>query len=122
FNLVFFISVTSVLLQGTTLSWMARRLGVSVAPDRRRLDAAFETDDQVHAEQRILQVQSGAFSAGRRIVELNLPSRVTILSIERDGRFVLPNGSTRLAAGDRVQVLAPDKSSLEELRALGWSE
>ncbi|RYY67603.1 MAG: potassium/proton antiporter [Chitinophagaceae bacterium] len=122
FNLVFFISVTSVLLQGTTLSPVARLLGVSVPANRRRLDAAFETEDQVHGEQRVLHIPPGARSAGRRIVELSLPPRVTILSIEREGRFVLPNGSTRLAVGDRVQVLAPDHSALTELRRLGWED
>ncbi|RYY41644.1 MAG: potassium/proton antiporter [Chitinophagaceae bacterium] len=122
FNLVFFISVTSVLLQGTTLSLVARWLGVSVDPNRRRQDAAFETEDQVHAQQRVLHIIPGAASAGKRIVELDLPSRITVLSIEREGRFVLPNGSTLLAEGDKVQVLAPDQPSLEALQTLGWHE
>ena len=122
FNLVFFISVTSVLMQGTTLSYVANLLGVSVPASRRRLDAAFESEDQVLAEHRVLYIPPGARSVGQRIVELSLPARLTILSIERDGRYLLPNGSTRLAAGDRLQVVAPDEVTLHGLRRLGWEE
>ncbi|HWJ92242.1 MAG TPA: potassium/proton antiporter [Flavisolibacter sp.] len=121
FNLVFFISVTSVLLQGTTLSFVAKLLHVSVpAAVKRRTDFDFEAGDNIKSDMQEVTLNEGAIAAGRRIVELNIPSTVNILAIKRGHVFIAPNGSTKLAAGDILHVLAEDSNSLERfLEALG---
>lgn len=116
FNLVFFISVSSVLLQGTTLSYVAKLLHV-VVPEKvkRRVGFDFESGDNIKSEMKQLQLAPTASAVGKKIVELNIPATVNILAINRGDVFIVPNGSTRLMANDVLHVLAEDRQSLEVL-------
>jgi cell volume regulation protein A len=119
FNLVFFISVTSVLLQGTTLSYVAKLLHVSVpASLKRKLGFDFEAGDAIKSDLKEIVLPEGSIAAARRIVELKIPSTVTIVAIKRSNVFIAPNGSTKLMNGDVLFVLAEDKNSLDGFRSL----
>jgi cell volume regulation protein A len=116
FNLVFFISITSVILQGTTLSFVAKFLHVTVpAKAKRRIGLDFETTDHIKSEMRQIVVDNSSSSIGQQIVSLRLPSTINILAIKRGDVYIAPNGSTRLQAGDILYVLAEDRRSLERL-------
>ncbi len=116
FNLVFFISVTSVLLQGTTLSFVARVLHVAVpATVKRRIGFDFEAGDAIKSEMQEIFLPEESKAVGKRIVELHIPTTVNILAIKRSDVFIAPNGSTKLMAGDILHILAEDKRSLEGL-------
>lgn len=116
FNLVFFISVTSVLLQGTTLSFVAKLLHVTVpAKAKRRVGLDFETTDHIKTELQELIITGGSTAIGKRIVEIGTPATVNILAIKRGDVYIAPNGSTRLSENDILTVLAEDKESLEKL-------
>jgi cell volume regulation protein A len=121
FNLVFFISITSVLLQGTTLSYVAKLLHVDVpAKAKRRVGLDFESTDAIKSEMLKIILAEDSTAAGKRIVELSIPATVTILAIKRNNVFIAPNGSTKLLAGDILHVLAENKQSLSVLgEALG---
>jgi potassium/hydrogen antiporter len=114
FNLVFFISVSSVLLQGTTLSYVAKLLGV-VLPDKvKKKDLlGVEYFDKIKGTMKELLVTETSTAAGRRIVELNIPYSVHIMAIRRERHFIQPIGSTQIVAGDTLYLLADDEASLE---------
>jgi cell volume regulation protein A len=116
FNLVFFISVTSVLLQGTTLSYVARLLHVAVPASVKRKEFDFEAGDAIKSDLQEIILPDNSTSAGKRIVELQLPSTVNIVAVKRGNVFIAPNGSTKLMSGDILHVLAEDKNSLETFR------
>lgn len=104
FNLVFFVVLVSVLAQGSTIAWFARTAGV-VEPLRERpedaegvLPAGF-----VYVES---EVRPSAPAENRRLFELPLPSGVVLTSLERDGRYLVPEGQTRFAAHDRIRAFA----------------
>jgi potassium/hydrogen antiporter len=124
FNLVFFISITSVLLQGTTLAYVAKLLGVDVpAKAKRREGLDFESTDMIKTEMKEINVLENSTAVGKRIVELSIPATVNILAIKRNNVFIAPNGSTRLLAGDTLHVLAENKESLLSLnKSLGILE
>src|SRR5690606_25679988 len=80
FNLVFFISAISVLLQGTTLSVMARWLHVSVPEKvKRRFPLDVEVKDSVSSELIELDIAPGSHAVGKPLVELNLPKSALIV-------------------------------------------
>lgn len=121
FNLVFFISITSVLLQGTTLAYVARLLGVNV-PDKAKQQAGpdIESTDVVKTEMIEIILAGDTKASGKRIVELAIPAGVNILAVKREDVFIAPNGSTKLVAGDRLHILAENKESLVSLgKSLG---
>jgi potassium/hydrogen antiporter len=116
FDLVFFISVTSVLLQGTTLSLVAKLLHVSVpAKAKRRIGFDFEAGDNIKSELKEIVLSENSSAVGKRIVELNIPGKINILAIKRAGVFIAPNGSTKLMANDILHVLAEETGSVKRL-------
>ena len=113
FNLVFFISVTSVLLQGTTLSLAARLLHVALPTTvRRREIPGIEDLDRIKGEMKEAAVPEKAGVAGKRIVDLNIPYTVHIMAIRRGNHFVQPIGATRIMENDVLYLLADDEESL----------
>ncbi|WP_407569177.1 potassium/proton antiporter [Deinococcus altitudinis] len=118
FNVVFFIVVTSVLLQGTTLSLVARLLGVkedlpaATAYPVSYLPTGYDRNKMVEVE-----VGLGCRADGNRIVDLRLPPQALIILIHRSGQFLIPRGATRLMCGDGVLVLA-DGDDLQQVRQI----
>lgn len=114
FNIVFFISVTSVLLQGTTLPLMAKWLGVSVPEKaKRRTPLDIELSDNVKTELTEILIPADTAVVGKPIVELGFPKTAIIAMIKRDGKYITPNGSTVLQSQDRLLVLAEDEESMD---------
>lgn len=116
FNLVFFISITSVLLQGTTLAYVAKLLHVTVpAKAKKRIGLDFETNDSVKSKMREVILPSNSHAVEKRIVDLNIPATINILAIHRDEIYIAPHGSTKLKANDILVVLAEDERALDML-------
>jgi cell volume regulation protein A len=107
FDQVFVIVVAFTLLQGPTLPWAARRLGV-IAPGEPLeiiVDAAPLTE--LHADLLQAQVPEGSKLHGVEIFELRLPSQANISLIVRDGQSLVPGPSTVLRTGDRLLIVVP---------------
>lgn len=118
FNVVFFVVLTSVLLQGRSLMMVARWLGVDEPlTSRPRYPLEFDRTDDMKGETSELDVLPGSATVGKRIMDLKLPAEVLILLIRRDRGFIVPRGQTRIQAHDTLMVLAePDQ--LQATRAL----
>ncbi len=118
FNLVFFIVLASVLVQGTTLSLVARRLGVD-APEQPRAARPFEFTPNESLASELVEMTVPAQSpvVGQRLVEINFPEATLVVLIGRANQFIVPTGSTMLSAGDQLLVLAP-RNCLAQVRAV----
>jgi cell volume regulation protein A len=106
FNIVFFAVVISTLLQGTTFEPIAKRLGVTTSePALPRPLAETGTIRRLGAE--IVEYPVGPEDAvvGHRVRELGLPRDALLSVIVRGEEAVLPRGSTRIEAGDRLHVV-----------------
>jgi len=116
FNLVFFVVLTSVLIQGTSLGWMAKALSVK-APT-----ATPDPELRPASGRDLLELQIGEDSpaCGQQVVELGLPSTALIVLLSRDGQSYIPRGATVLQPGDIV-IVATRKEDHAELthRILG---
>ncbi|MDR3231065.1 MAG: potassium/proton antiporter [Synergistaceae bacterium] len=116
FNIVFFVAITSVFLQGKTLTSMARLLGVytplRVAP---RYPLEFDRTPQGGTnETREVDLLPDSHAVGRRVHELNVPDGVTILLIHRGNSFLIPKGHTALEPGDTLLIFG-DKRKLQDV-------
>lgn len=116
FNIVFFISLTSVLIQGTTLPVVARWLNLSIpVSDKQLTQTDIELSDTIKQMLTEIVIPDGCGSAGKEIVNLGLPKTVLISIIKRNEKFITPTGSTELEAGDRLFVLTENKEDLVEV-------
>lgn len=116
FNLVFFISVSSVLIQGTTLAHVARWLHVNV-PDKlkRRFPLDVEMKEDIHSELLEVDLPESSSAIGKPIVDLHLPKSALIVLIHRDGKYLTPHGDTVLLAGDHLLIMAENKAIVDEV-------
>jgi cell volume regulation protein A len=106
FNAVFFVVLVSATLQGTTLEWVARRLGlVSAAPPLRESPLEVGTRSQLDLVD--FPVAPDHAVNGSAVRELGLPREALVAVINRDGEAIPPRGSTVVQAGDRLFVLVP---------------
>lgn len=114
FNIVFFVSLTSVLLQGTTLSLVAKWLHVAL-PMKVKPKSPVEAflSDETKSLIKEISIPENNYAIGKRIVELNFPEKAIIAMISRDEQFLTPNGSTEIEENDTLIVLLEDKKSLE---------
>ena len=106
FNAVFFVVAVSALVQGTTLEWVAERLGL-VDPRPTVTAAPLEVDALGSLELVEFDVAGDHAIAGAAVRELGLPRSALIALVARRGHTIPPRGSTVLEPGDRLFVLAP---------------
>ncbi|HEU4504493.1 MAG TPA: potassium/proton antiporter [Nitrospira sp.] len=118
FNLVFFIVLTSVLLQGTSIPLVARWLGVD-EPLQPRMESSPVWDAPTDLKSGLLEVRIPDHSAviGRRLLDLGLPKRAFIILMARNGHCFVPDGSTVLEANDSLLAFT-DQTSFLRLRSI----
>jgi cell volume regulation protein A len=118
FNLVYFATVTSVLIQGTSIPLVARLLGVD-EPQRPKTRYPLELAPGGAATSSLAEfvVPPHSRAVGRQVFELGLPKGVLIVLVSRDGQFLVPGGATELEADDTLLVFG-DKATLDATRGL----
>ena len=120
FNIVFFAVVISTLVQGTTFEPLAKRLGVTTSePALPRPLAETGTIRRLGAEIVEYPVTPEDAVVGHRVRELGLPRDALLSVIVRGDEAVLPRGSTRVEAGDRLHVVVRSEvaAGMEEVVA-----
>jgi len=108
FNIVFFIVLTSVLVQGTSLPFVARLLGVDEPVDDRPprpIEIAYS--EGLHSELLELLIAPGSALAGKQLVNISFPEGTLVVLLGRGEEYLVPTGSTRLKAGDLLLMLTP---------------
>ncbi len=103
FNGVFFVVIVSALLQGTTLEWFARRLGLVSATPPPTAERVIPQDLYVTE----FLVEGNHAINGSAVRELGLPREALVAVIRRGVDAIPPRGSTVVAAGDLLSIIAP---------------
>ena len=114
FNIVFFAVVVSTLLQGTTFEPLAKRLGVTTtepALPPPLIEAG--TVRRLGAEVLEYSIKPDDAIVGARVRDLGLPREAVVNVVVRGEEAIPPRGSTRLRAGDRLNVLIRQEATRE---------
>ncbi|RUR33620.1 potassium/proton antiporter [Vreelandella nanhaiensis] len=110
FNVVFFVVLISATLQGTTLPYVARKLGLTEEPPVVPA-ASLEITALEDVDADIVEYRLGDFAraANRRLSQIALPDGTVIAMVTRGKNVIPPRGSTMLLPGDHLfVVLRPD--------------
>jgi potassium/hydrogen antiporter len=104
FNAVFFVVIVSTLIQGTTLEWLAQRLGLTSPAPPVPSDAGGSLGELELVE---FTVAGNHAINGSAVSELGLPRDALVAVIKRGGEALPPRGSSIIEAGDQLSVLVP---------------
>ena len=117
FNTVFVVVLVSILLQGSLLPYVSRKVGMIDEEE----DVLKTFNDYEENSIEFIPVQLGADSAwtGRRIMDLDTPPDSIVAAIERRGVPLVPKGDTVLEAGDRI-ILGLSREQIDT--SVGLSE
>lgn len=103
FNVVFFVVITSVLLQGTSIPFVAKWLNLSSKePPKRRYPIEYVPEGEWKGTLKETQVPPHSWAIGKAIYEISLPPGYLVVLVARGEEFILPNGSIILQAGDTL--------------------
>ncbi len=118
FNLVFFIVLTSAILQGWSINAFARLLKLSEPlPKKIRIPIEFSSSKDDETDLIEFMVPFNSSMAGKQIVELNFPNDSRIVLIVRDEKNIVPGGGTVLEEGDILSILV-NKGSSDQLKKI----
>ncbi|WP_335967245.1 potassium/proton antiporter [Galbibacter sp. PAP.153] len=116
FNIVFFVSLISVLLQGTTLSVVAKWLHVSMPqPETQTSQVEALMAEKSKSIMREVPIRTGNPFIGKPIVEIGFPKAAIIAMIMRGEKFLTPDGSTVIKEGDILVILAENEACLQSV-------
>lgn len=120
FNVVFFIVLTSALLQGSTIPFFADKLKLNGKPSPKRIHSLeLVSMDKANAEMLEVELTSKSPFAGQLVQTIGLPKQTLISAIIRSGRLVMPTGTTKLKVGDVLYVLTEKKQVSKVKMVLG---
>ncbi|WP_174731795.1 potassium/proton antiporter [Mesobacillus harenae] len=117
FNAVFFVVLTSALIQGATISPLARLLGLN---GEKKVESAHSLElisiGKTNNEMMEIQIEEGTKIDGQQIKDLDLAEKTLITAVIRGEKLITPLGDTTIRALDTLYILVP-KTSREEVKA-----
>lgn len=116
FNIVFFISVTSVLIQGTTLSLFAKWLNVAIPEKDKKITEIDQLIlDLPKSSLQEFEILTDYYAVDTRIIDLNFPKSAFIIMIKRENEFIRPSGATVIQEKDTLMVLADHQADFSKV-------
>ena len=122
FNIVFFITILSLLIQGTTVTLSAKWLGLIDEPERKD-EFGIELPDNIKSAMSEIDITPTVLSHGNKLMDLTLPDHTLAVMVKRDGRYFIPKGNTELKENDKLLMISDnDEALLQAYESLGVKE
>ncbi len=116
FNIVFFITILSLLVQGTTVPSFARILGLAKPNMAARKLEDFDVEFAEDIKSSMMQVTltEPMLRKGSRLMDLPLHDKALAVMAKRDDNYFIPKGQTELKEGDKLLLISEDDKVLDE--------
>ena len=119
FNIVFFITILSLIIQGTTVTAAAKWFDMVDVPER--TDAfGIELPEEIKSAMSEIDVTETVLQHGNKLMHLTLPNHTLAVMVKRDGHYFIPKGNTELRENDKLLIISDnDEALLQAYEALG---
>lgn len=116
FNIVFIITIVSLLFQGTTLPVIAKWLGLAEKPSNYRSFQDFDVEfaEEIKSVMTEIIISEETLQYGKNLMEMPLPDKTLAVMVKREDKFFVPTGQTELFIGDKLLVISDDEQALKD--------
>ena len=116
FNIVFFCTLVSLLLQGTSLPMIAKwlHLDEKVTPKKILKDFDVDFPDEIKSVTTEITLTPEILQYGNHLMDLDLPDKTLVVMIKRSNKYFVPTGKTILHEKDKLLVITDDHEALTE--------
>ena len=122
FNTVFLVTIVSLLVQGTTVSFMANRLGLSMELEGDSF--GIDIPDEIKAQLNEVEISEDWLVHGNHMRDIKLAENTLVMMIRRGDDYIVPKGDTELYPGDKMLCITEEQAALRADYAvshpLGW--
>ena len=102
FNIVFFITLLSLVVQGMTISSVARWLKLDLPLEKEGNEFGVELPDEIDSQLHDITLNEEMLVHGNRLADMNIPKGSLVMLIKRGNEFLIPNGQMELHVGDKL--------------------
>ena len=106
FNIVFFITILSLVIQGTTISFVANKLGLSMPCERKGNEFGVELPEEINTNLSDMVITENDIENGDTLKDMSLPRGTLVMIVKREDEYIIPNGSLKLHIGDRLLLMS----------------
>ncbi|MBQ8366650.1 MAG: potassium/proton antiporter [Alistipes sp.] len=118
FNVVFLVTIISLLVQGNTVSSMANWLGLSFKVKERTFKLT--VPDHIRSEFSEIEVNKGMIRNGNTLKDIKLPGHTLVVMVCRGEDYFVPKGNTELSPGDKLLVVSDNNDQLlKQVKEMG---
>ncbi len=116
FNIVFLCTLVSLLVQGTSLSQMAKWLKLDDNSSKLKGLEDFDVDfsDDIKSVTTEITITDAILERGAHLMDLGLPDKTLAVMVKRQNKYFVPTGKTTLHAGDKLLIITDDHEALIE--------
>lgn len=116
FNIVFFITLLSVLLQGTLLTKVAGWLDLlnPSLPKKGYSDFDVDLPEEIGSLSTEIVVNDYAVKDGNKLMEMPLPDDALVVLVKRGTNYFIPKGKTELHVGDKLLIMMNNEETLNQ--------
>lgn len=111
FNIVFFITILSLVLQGSTIARLARFFQLDLPLPQTGNTFGVELPDEIDSQLSDLVLTDAMLAQGNQLKDMNLPAGTLVVLVKRGDEFLIPNGTVRLQQGDKLLLISEGKKT-----------
>lgn len=111
FNTVFFITLLSLVVQGMSISSVARWLHLDLPEEKEGNEFGVELPDEIDSKLNDLTLTDDMLLHGNRLKDMNIPKGTLVMLVKRGNEFIIPNGQVELQVGDKLLFISENKDN-----------
>lgn len=109
FNIVFFITLLSLVIQGMSIAKVAKWLKLDLPQKKEGNEFGIELPDEIDSELHEITLTPEMLKEGNRLADMHLPQGTLVILIKRGYEFLIPNGQAELHTGDKLLIISENK-------------
>ena len=109
FNIVFFITLISLIFQGMTIAFVARWLKLDLPQEKEGNDFGVEIPEEIDSQLTDVTLTAEMLEDGNRLMDMNIAKGTLVMLVKRGKEFMIPNGRMELKVGDKLLYISENK-------------